>query len=310
MGNLLSSLLPSSYPSDAFIDLENASPTDNEQKIHAEMKRLINQGEERLKDIQDYKGCREEQRAAMMGTTPDAEAKCFEKLLESVAKIKSFYDHSQDIEQNFPRLLNSICSMTPEGKATLANQQALVKQAAEIFNFTLLFDEQRMKTPSLPNDFSYYRRLLTKIPTGDGTVWANRVTVGDEEASTMAMFTSEHLPMMTAVAKAASHNSVDKENVKTGLALLANSCMKMIKDKKFSSKETNLFCARAMTGAIVVYDRISEFGVFHKRCSIALRESVQLLKSNFADEPALINAIHFSTITFRNADASTQALFE
>jgi hypothetical protein len=42
------------------------------------------------------------------------------------------------------------------------NAQALAKQLADVFDFTLRFDQTRMKRPQLSNDFSYYRRLLPK----------------------------------------------------------------------------------------------------------------------------------------------------
>jgi hypothetical protein len=41
--------------------------------------------------------------------------------------------------------------------------QALAKQFAELLQFVLAFDEQKLKNPSIQNDFSYYRRTLSRL---------------------------------------------------------------------------------------------------------------------------------------------------
>src|SRR5687768_12475013 len=103
----------------------------------------------------------------------------------------------------------------------------------------------------------------------------------------MTLFTAEHIPMMTSLARGAAAAIKQNEHVTSALAIMANSCMKMIKSKKYvyfcsthfgrSSKclvgrflkaETNLFCARAMTGAIILYDHTHSLGSFHKRTPI------------------------------------------
>ncbi len=50
----------------------------------------------------------------------------------------------------------------------------------------------------------------------------------------MALFTAEHIPMMTTLARACKWDAEDARNahVMDALALMANSCMKMIKNKK------------------------------------------------------------------------------
>jgi len=40
--------------------------------------------------------------------------------------------------------------------------QALVKLLADLFDFVLRFDELKMATPVIQNDFSYYRRNARK----------------------------------------------------------------------------------------------------------------------------------------------------
>lgn len=88
-----------------------------------------------------------------------------------------------------PQILKEICSDDITPTIHLESQQALVKQFAEIIEFVLKFDEYKvcfecslsfekpanifnyrriwsicfqMRTPSIQNDFSYYRRMLMR----------------------------------------------------------------------------------------------------------------------------------------------------
>ena len=180
---------------------------------------------------------------------------------------------------------------------------------ADVFDFTLRFDALRMERPFLPNDFSYYRRLLPKFNKHPG------VKIKDDEASGMALFTAEHIPMMTTLARACAKwdvNDARSAHVMEALALMANSCMKMIKTKKFTKPATLLFCARAMTGSIVLYDHISPLGVFTKKSPINIKQVIGVLKKDFPgnDGIILLNAIQFSTKHFKEASEATKELFE
>lgn len=115
----------------------------------------------------------------------------------------------------------------PTSTTTLAAPLSL-PPPADIFDFTLRFDALRMERPFLPNDFSYYRRLLPKFNKHPA------VKIKDDEASGMALFTAEHIPMMTTLARACPSDAQEPRNqhIMEALALMANSCMKMIKNKK------------------------------------------------------------------------------
>ncbi len=44
----------------------------------------------------------------------------------------------------------------------LEARQALAKQLAHILDFVLRFDELKMKAPAMQNDFSFYRRTMSR----------------------------------------------------------------------------------------------------------------------------------------------------
>jgi len=138
-------------------------------------------------------------------------------------------------------------------------------------------------------------------------VWRVRISSG------MALFTAEHIPMMTTLARACRWDADDprQQRVCEALALMANSCLKMIKNKRFASEATQLFCARAMTGSIVLYDHVSPLGVFHKKSPIHIKQTVQTLKKDFPgnDGIILLNAIQFSTKHYKEAPDSVKDLF-
>jgi len=136
------------------------------------------------------------------------------------------------------------------------------------------------------------------------------VLVKDDDASGMALFTAEHIPMTTAIAKAAASTLEKNTYVLNALALMTNSCYTMLQNKSFTRQDINLFVARAMTGALVCYDHVDPNGVFGKKSPIRVKNIVLLLKKDFPQENGLINAIRFSTKHFKDADEKTQALFD
>lgn len=289
-----------------FIDFENARPSSNELEIFNIVQSTLERKDEVMQRLQEYKGCQDLARKAMSAPTPENELAAFEGLLEAVESIQVFFNYAKELERVVPELLTTLAKDGSDCKTSVADQQALAKQLADIFDFALRFDALRMLRPFLPNDFSYYRRLLPKFSKHE------RVKVKDDEASGMALFTPQHIPMMTALATATAATMERNEHVTSALAIMANSCHSMLKAKKFSNEATVLFCARAMTGAIVLYDHADPSGVFHKKTKVAIKPAIQLLKKDIpaADGATLLNALQFSTKHFKEAPDSIQELFQ
>lgn len=239
-------------------------------------------------------------------TTPtrENEIAAFEGLLAEVESIQTFFNYSTALSEVFPELLATLC------EASLDEQVALTTQLAKLFDFALQFDQTRMMRPNLSNDFSYYRRLLPKFAKHP------KVTVKDDEASGMALFTAEHIPMLSCMSKAA--DTADTKLTEAGntvslqlmLATMANSCKGMLQAKKYSNSRTALMCARAMTGSVVLYDLVGPQSVFGRRSLVSTRECIMVLKSDFPKEAGLINAVKYSTKTFSEAPSSLQLLFD
>jgi len=297
------------FSSEVVIDFENAKPTDDEIKLSKEAEELQRDSKTVLQLIEDYKGCRELVRRAMSEPSRESEQEAFEGLLKAVDSISFFFEYARKIENTLPLIYSLLAPARPrdDGKHPLAVYQASGRYLATILDVTITFDQIRMMRPNLSNDFSYYRRLLPKFQKHPD------VKIKDDEASGMALFTAEHMPMMSIIVKTTKHyceTNDSQPSVADLLSTMANSCMGLAKYKKFSSPELNLFCARAMTGSIVLYDHL-EGKVFSKKSPVAIRECIHVLK-NFdkKDSEGLLNAIRYSTVSFRIAPESIQALLE
>jgi len=284
---------------EVFIDFEGAKPTESEVKIYREVEAIFRESKRVQSLIEGYEGCIELVRKAMKTPTKENELSAFEGLLGAVESIAAFYDYTTQLARVTPEVLAAL------SKAPLSEQQALATQLGQIFAFALVFDQTRMMRPNLSNDFSYYRRLLPKFSKHP------ELKVKDDDASGMALFTAEHIPMISSLTKSCEAVSGGGEQFQDTLASFANSCFRLLKTKKFSNPATNLLIARAMTGAIVLFDRIaSGTDAFSKKSPIVTRECIQLLKKEFPKEGGLLNAIQFSTKNFSRAPTSIQSLFE
>ena len=258
---------------EVFIDFENAVPSAEDTETYNKVNDVLSRAPAVLTQLRDYAGCQELARKAMSSPTAANEEEAFEGLLGAVESIQTFYSFTAAIEAVTPTLLLALS--TENTSEQFLAHPALVKQLADVLDFALAFDTLRMSRPFLSNDFSYYRRLLPKF---------NRhpdVKVKDDDASGMAMFTAEHIPMTTAVARAATQSMERNRYVGNTLALMANSCMTMIKQHRFIPSQTNLSIARAMCSAIIVYDHAEPQGAFVRGSPIAVKQCIRTLKKNF-----------------------------
>jgi len=101
----------------------------------------------------------------------------------------------------------------------------------------------------------------------------------------------------TTVKFLSADTSVPRDNVTSALATMANICYDMVFRKKFEADGTNMFCLRAMTGAIILFDHLSAQGAFAKKSPINIKGSINVLKSYSASPTdGLLNALRFTTL--------------
>jgi len=217
--------------------------------------------------------------------------------------LLSFYEFAEAIEKVFPKLLGALFG-SAQLDTNLKGQQALAKQLADILDFVLRFDDAKMINPGIQNDFSYYRRTLSKLK---GKV---EVKIRDELANKMSLFFAYPTPTMKMITDSTkalvTAGQIQKDQVIAGFSLMANVCLDMVEKTKFSNPKTNMFCLRAMTGSIVIVDHIDDLGAFCKKSTINIKSAVTALKNFTAvSTDSLQNALRFSTKHFNDADTPT-----
>jgi len=304
MGGLLSLVSAQTYEEYDITLSGDSRPGPSEEKVFARVQESLSKIPHNMKLIEDYTGCQELARKAMSSPSPENEKAAFEGLLGAVESISSFFNFTKELEAVVPDLLTTMASAPPTDGGVHLIPEALGFQLAQIMEFALEFDRVRMLRPNLSNDFSYYRRLLPKFNKHPN------LRIKDDEASGMALFTAEHIPMMNCMCKATARAQEKNSQVGRVLAIMANSCRRAIANKRFSQASTNMTCARAMTAAIVISDHIDIFSVFNKKSPVAVKACILTLKKDFPKEVSLLNAIRYSTRHFNEAPPAIQDLFD
>lgn len=316
MGALLSLLQNDNRGSDIILDFESAVPqTDEEKEIHGAVAAVLDKGPNILDALTSYPGCEEYIRKAITTPTPDAEDAAWNAVLPAVQQLKEFYEFSIELDASFPKLLLALCKSDPSD--AIASQQALAKQLADVFDFVLRFDDAKMVNPAIQNDFSYYRRTLNRMKI---TKKDTNLPIRDELANRMSLFFAYPTPMMNSLSETTvkfitNDQSVPRDRVTECLATMANVCQHMVEVHRFTNDQTNLFCLRAMTGAIILYDHLNEQGAFHKKSPINIRGCITVLKgfsggsssssgSSSGPTPSggLLNALRFTTKHLNDPD--------
>lgn len=202
------------------------------------------------------------------------------------------------VETSLPQILNTLC--IGDVNKNLERHQPMARILCQLLDFVFEFDALKMKTPQIQNDFSYYRRCLSRgklSNEGDLKSAMNE----DELANHISMFYAYPTPMLKTVTEVTT-KFVDKHNVGRSvsecLATLANVCHHSVSNKKKPQRaETTAFCLRVMVISIIIYDHIDTQGAFSKSSPINIKDSVKAIQSfgNASDKPNLISALKYNT---------------
>ncbi|CAB3384816.1 CYFIP-related Rac1 interactor B [Cloeon dipterum] len=312
MGKLLSLLArddasnccsPQKY--DVYLDFENAQPTESEQKTFAVVQQVLKNSETILNELQQYKGAGKEIREAISNPTDESQKRALQAVLPLVSKLKRFFEFSLELEAVVPQILSELCSGEMIPTQHLETQQALVKQFAEILEFVLKFDENKMKTPAIQNDFSYYRRTIARQRMSTNDDHPDAKEVSTELANRMSLFYAHATPMLRVLSDAVSQfvserTDIPIENTTETLSTMAKVCLRMLESPQlmaqFQREETQLFVLRVMVGLVILYDHVHPQGAFVKASNVDVKGCVKLLKEQPAiKSEGLLNALRYTT---------------
>lgn len=314
MGKLLSILRnPNAKDVDVFVDFENAKPTDSERETYTNVENIMIRAKAILEDMQNYKGAMAEIREAINNPqSEDAQTNAWQAVEQHVGYLKSYYEFSKELENIVAMLLNALCSEDMTSVEHLEKQQALFRQFAEILDFTLSFDEAKMTTPSVQNDFSYYRRRANqmRMQKDDSSAAAGeKEEISSETQGRMSLFFAESRPMMKCVSDTTSrfvadHKDIPLENTTETLAKMAAICRIMITSpdyrERLGSSDTVMFILRVMVGVLILYDHVHPNGAFVRNSAIEMDKYVKVLKQHAADTN-LLDALKYTSKHFSDS---------
>jgi len=297
---------------DLFLDFEDARPSESEVEIFKEVEIVLQEANKILAEIAQYRGASKEIREAISNPSEDYQVKAKEAVYPLVIQLKRFHDFSSCIENLVPKILFQLCSGTITPTQHLETQQALVKQFAEILEFVLKFDEHKMTTPAIQNDFSYYRRIISRktMPNYNSISESTFVQEPEEPinsavASRMSMFYAQPTPMLRVLSDATSkfvsdNKDIPIENTTETLSTMARVCQRMLEDEeligRFQREETYSFVLRVMVGLFILYDHVHPIGAFGKSSNMDVKGCVRVLKEQpTGRSESLLNALRYTT---------------
>lgn len=273
-----------------------ASPpgSDEERKLVEALEPTLSKTPVLLEQLASYSGCEKFIQNALNDPNQDTEKEAWNAVEKSVAKLYKFYKFALAMENDFPRLLVALSSGNPVNN--LQTNQALVRQLAEVFDFAFHFDEKKMVNPAIQNDFSYYRRVLSRMKSGTAKQKKTKTKVNEEVANKMSFFFAYPTPMMKALIDT-STKSDDATEFVNGLSLLANVCVGILENSKESfSAEDRMRMLCMMTGSIILVDHLTQLGAFHKKSPIKIKACISLLKNYDDSTDFLLNSLRFTTL--------------
>uniref|UniRef100_A0A2K5XF85 CYFIP related Rac1 interactor B n=1 Tax=Mandrillus leucophaeus TaxID=9568 RepID=A0A2K5XF85_MANLE len=159
-----------------------------------------------------------------------------------VGKLKKFYEFSQRLGKL--KVLLIVTSLVKKMFIhSRKREQALAKQFAEILHFTLRFDELKMTNPAIQNDFSYYRRTLSRMRINNVPAEGEN-EVNNELANRMSLFYAEATPMLKTLSDATTkfvseNKNLPIENTTDCLSTMASVCRVMLETPEYRSRFTN-----------------------------------------------------------------------
>ncbi|XP_009560107.2 CYFIP-related Rac1 interactor A isoform X1 [Cuculus canorus] len=318
MGNLLKVLTYNELDQgpNFFLDFENAQPTEAETAVWNQVNAVLEEAQAVLAELQSYTGAGQEIREAIQNPGDlRLQERAWSAVCPLVAKLKRFYEFSLRLENALRSLLEALTSPPYAPTQHLEREQALAKQFAEILHFTLSFDELKMTNPAIQNDFSYYRRTISRNRINNLQLDAES-EVNNEMANRMSLFYAEATPMLKTLSNATTkfvseNKTLPIEDTTDCLSTMACVCRVMLETPEYRSRFTNtetlLFCMRVMVGVIILYDHVHPVGAFAKTSKIDMKGCIKVLK----DQPStstegLLNALRYTTRHLNDDTTSKQ----
>ena len=195
-----------------------------------------------------------------------------------------------------------------------------MKQLAKVLEFVLKFDECKMATPAVQNDFSFYRRTvqrnrnslnmsskpkLASSDSSDSDVVEEEIPL--DVTNAMSLFFAHATPMLNALSLVTANyvqseeNSALSNNTTDMLSVMAKICQRMLDTPELRSRlkfeETEAFILRVMTATVILYDHVHASGAFVRSSCVDVKGCVKVLRDarDKTQSESLLNALRYTT---------------
>ncbi|KAI9303947.1 hypothetical protein BJ944DRAFT_267589 [Cunninghamella echinulata] len=293
MGQILSNFRSgeTSIP-DLGFDIETSTPSAEDKALYDELfERLVSRTPTLLEQLKSYAPS-DTFKAAIENATPENEEKAWQTVLPTVEMLRSFHQYASELQDGLPRLLSVLCKDSQH----FDQHPGLTKLMADILDFTFDFDYWKMRTPTLLNDFAYYRRLLASgkfhpSPINYQQQQSNETNISDlrsamqedDHAHKITMFLAPPTPMLSVVISTIT-NYVNRNqlqsNVGDCLVGLWAACFHHLTNKKRANDNKEIISSlKAMVTSIILYDQIDPQGAYSKHSRINVKTSLKLIQN-------------------------------
>ncbi|PVU93043.1 hypothetical protein BB559_003476 [Furculomyces boomerangus] len=283
-----------------FLILEVSTST--EDALCKDMDLCIAKGTQLLAKISLYKGSSSQIRQAISNPTPENEQIAWESLTPMVSLLHECYHLSCNIESQIPRVLSVILSNpSPDDDQVYSHYSQIAKKFAQIMDYSFQFDTLKFGLSDIQNDLSYYRRMISRIRDRDDGVIEKGKLLSNDITNQMSLFYAYHNPMVKTIVDQTQRTikNTDKSSFLSNLVMLSAGSINSIR-KGTPSSTLNLYIRILMTTSIM-YDWISEDGVFQPSSEIPILEVVSVIRDyTMANASGYLVSIQLSCKNFNN----------
>lgn len=303
-----------------FLDFEHCRPTDQERPLFLELESLLAECSFGVACLATYGpgAITERSKALQQHEDQEVQRNAFSVIRQFVRRIRAYFELAQRIEQVVPNLLWELCSGPLPPAEQIDSAQALCKQFAHLIDFVFRFDALKMNTPALQNDFSFFKRVISR---DEHLAREADQDCSLELANIISMFLASPTPMLNALANSTTnfvrtHPDLPVSNTTETLAAVVQIFRHNLENKEFyerlSSEDRDLVL-RVMVGALILFDHIDANGAFCRQSPIEIRGVVEVIKQNGSEQQndQLMNALRYTTKHLNDPETpkSTKTLF-
>jgi hypothetical protein len=284
------------------IDLGRATPADapEEAACNDIRSRCFGPAEDLLPRYAAYHDCQQLITVAISNASPANVDAAWAAVVPNVQFQAELFDFAIAVAEGFESMIRYVMeNMTGGAIETLSAHQFAAKTFAELYDVILRFDDTTAGLPRLLTDLSFFRRTS-----------ASRGAQGDplvQKTNEMTMFFAVPGPLLTKTVSnltVSFKSSQDTAKLLEIFAAISDTFAATQTHHSFPDKDMNMICFRAMTGAILCYDKLSPTGAFDAKAAIRTLSAIELLALSTPKQVGLLSLIKFNSKHFK--DATTQ----